>query len=273
MSGFLQAQDGDFSYDKDSKSIIPKYLGKVILLKGTAKALGKGAPRALNKGDKIYPDESIQTSEKSFAKVEMVDTSVVTAGPDTTLAFEGWKYKTKSDREVTLNLIKGKLRSHFKVKANKEDSLKIKVGHVAMGVRGTRILANHYTRDDKVTVSHVATLSGKTNVYDKKADMEKKQKAGDQYISFLKPDGSILKVKATPLSQKELQYLKSDDKNPLKYFRPFMKEFQGKNIDQELGRTDSQIQGNGNLKKNRGQKGGSWKDTLKKLNKRLNEED
>ncbi|MCR9204559.1 MAG: hypothetical protein NXH75_08290 [Halobacteriovoraceae bacterium] len=107
--------DADFTYDKESKSIIPKYLGKVILLKGTVKANN----RSLKKGDKIYPKEKIITEGSSLVKVEMVDTTILTAGPNTTLGFENWSYRTKSDRDLTLNLLKGKMRSHFKVKATK----------------------------------------------------------------------------------------------------------------------------------------------------------
>lgn len=259
-------QDGDFTYDKESKSIIPKYLGKVILIKGTAMA----GSRSLSKGDKIYPQEKIQTKESSLVKIEMVDTTILTAGPNTTLGFENWSYRTKSDRDLTLNLLNGKMRSHFKVKAKKDDALKIKVGHVAMGVRGTRIMANYYQRKDNVIVSHVATLTGKTRVYDKVADKEMIQKPGDQYISFLKPDGTVLKVKTKPLTDRELQYLKSDDKNPLKYFRPFMKEFKGKNIDKELSQENLQYE-ESTYRKTRRKKGASWKKTLNQLNQRLEE--
>lgn len=139
-----------------------------------------------------------------------------------------------------------------------------------MGVRGTRIMANYYQRKDNVIVSHVATLTGKTRVYDKVADREVIQKPGGQYISFLKPDGSVMRVKTKPLNDSELQYLKSDDKNPLKYFRPFMKKFKGKNIDQELSQENLQYNESTYSKKRR-KKGASWKDTLNKLNQRLEE--
>lgn len=270
LSLFAQEDKGDFAYDKESKSIIPKYLGKVILIKGNVTADGKEGKRALSMGAKLYPQDTISTESGSLVKIEMVDTTILTAGPSSSLNFENWSYRTKSDRDLTINLMKGKMRSHFKVKAKKDDALKIKVGHVAMGVRGTRIMANYYQRDDQVIVSHVATLSGKTNVYDKIADKEMAQKAGGQYISFLKPDGTVLKVKTEPLTEKELKYLRSDDKNPLKYFRPFMKEFKGKNIDQATSASGTDYQ-ESTYSKNKRKKKGSWKDTLKKLNQRLDD--
>lgn len=267
------SDDKDFTYDKDSKSIVPKYLGKVVLLKGKASANRKGQVVALKKGAKVYPKDTIETQNSSFMKLEMVDKTLMTAGPTTKLSFENWQYKTKEDRKGTFNLIKGKMRAHFKVKAKEEDSLKIKVGHVAMGVRGTRIMANHYQRDDAVKVSHLVTLEGKTHLYDQVKEFETHQKAGDQYISFLKKDGTILKTSEDKLSPTELQYLKSDDKDPMKYFKPFLREFKGKKISQgKSGSTSgaSHSYQESTYKKNKANT--SWKNTLNKLNDRLQED-
>jgi len=269
---YSQKNKDDFTYDKDSKSIIPKYLGKVILLKGKAIGQRDGQDVLLKKGAKIYPNDTIKTQSKSLVKIEMVDKTLMTAGPDTTLAFEKWQYKSKEDRKATFNLIRGKMRAHFKVKAKEENSLKIKVGTVAMGVRGTRILANMYTQVSGIQVSHVATLSGKTQVYDKLTDITLNQEAGGQYISFLKRDGTLLKSEDRPLSKKEIKYLKSDDKDPMKYFRPFMKEFKGKTITNQDGNDQgSNEYGKSTLQRSKKNKNSSWKKTLNKLNERLEE--
>jgi hypothetical protein len=271
-SVYSQKNKDDFTYDKDSKSIIPKYLGKVILLKGKAIGQRDGQDVLLKNGTKIYPKDIIKTQAKSLIKIEMVDKTLMTAGPDTTLAFEKWQYKSKEDRKGTFNLIKGKMRAHFKVKAKEENSLKIKVGTVAMGVRGTRILANKYTQISGIQVSHVATLSGKTQIYDELTDITLNQKAGGQYISFLKRDGTLLKSDDRPLSQKEIKYLKSDDKDPMKYFKPFMKEFKGKTITNQDGSGQGSIEyGKSTHKKYKKNKNSSWKKTLNKLNERLEE--
>lgn len=164
------------------------------------------------------------------------------------------------------------MRAHFKVKAKEENSLKIRVGTVAMGVRGTRILANRYTQASGGQVSHVATLSGKTQIYDKLKDLTLNQEAGGQYISFLKKDGTLLKSEERKLSDKELKYLKSDDKDPMKYFRPFMKEFEGKTITNQEGTNGPDHDYSpSTYKKSKGKKAKNWEKTLDKLNKRLEE--
>lgn len=264
--------DKDFTYDKESKSIIPKYLGKVVLLKGSAQSDRDGKKVPLKKGSKIYPKDIIQTQDKTFLKLEMVDKTLMTAGPSSMLSFEDWQYKTKENRKATFNLLKGKMRAHFKVKAKEENSLKIKVGHVAMGVRGTRIMANKYDQTDGTKVSHLVTLEGKTQIYDKVRDFQVNQKEGDQYISFLKKDGTLLKASDKKLSPTELQYLKSDDKDPMKYFKPFLKEFKGKKIDQDT--RGASMGSAGGYKKStfsKEKKKASWKKTLNKLNDRLND--
>lgn len=272
-SPFNFAQEGsdkDFTFDKESNSIIPNYLGKVVLLKGQANATRGGKDVALNKGAKVYPKDIINTSSKSFLKIEMVDTTLMTAGPSTKLSFENWDYKTKEDRKATFNLIQGKMRAHFKVKAKEDQALKIRVGHVAMGVRGTRILANKYQQAGGTQVSHVATLSGKTVVYDKVKDFQTEQNAGGQYISFLKKDGTLLKGEDRKLSPSELKYLKSDDKDPKKYFKPFMKEFKGKEITNlEMGAPSPSHEYTPSTYKRKGRNGGAWKKTLNQLNEKL----
>jgi hypothetical protein len=268
-----QTNDKDFTYDKESQSIIPKYLGKVILLKGVAQANRAGKSISLSKGAKIYPKDILNTQERSFLKIEMVDKTLMTAGPSSKLSFENWQYKTKEDRKGTFNLIQGKMRAHFKVKAKEENSLKIKVGHVAMGVRGTRIMANKYNQTDGTQVSHLVTLEGKTQIYDQVKDYQVNHEGGDQYISFLKRDGTILKNEDGKLSPTELQYLKSDDKDPMKYFKPFLKEFKGKSIENNSQGSSAGSAHSYQKSTFSGKKKKSWKKTLNKLNNRLNSDD
>jgi len=275
---FAQKEEGkDFSYDKESKSIIPKYMGKVFLHKGNSKVIRKdGTKQSLKKDSKIYPGDTIQTQRASLVKVEMVDTTLLTIGPESLFRLENWEYKTKEDRKGTFNIIKGKMRSHFKVKASVDGALKVRTGSISMGIRGTRILAQNYDRGDKVVVNHVAVLTGKAKVYDSIKDEKLELGAGGQYISFVKPNGKVLKTIKTPLSPNELKYLKADDKNPSKYFRPFLKEFTSKSIDQSKSAGESAKEyGRSTYEKKalRSSKSPQWQKTLNKLNSRLKSND
>lgn len=205
----------------------------------------------------------------------MVDTTILAIGPNSTLSFDQWQYKTKEDRNLILNLRKGKIRSHFKVKATGDEALKIKVGHVTMGVRGTEILANYYQREDSNIVSHVATLSGSTTVYDSVKDETHVLNEGDQYISFLSPDGKALKVKKSSLENKDLEFLKSKEQNGLKYFKPFLEKvgIQSSNKKQQENYKKDFIDDKPINNRKTSQEKKSWKSTLRNLNEALQEKE
>lgn len=261
----------EFQYDQKSKSVIPRYLGKVTLIKGK---VTNQKNEILKKNSKVYPQDKLTTDKKGFVKLEMVDTTSLTLAPNSTLSFQKWKYRTKSDREAIFDLEIGRMRAHFKVKAENEDDLKVKVGHVSMGIRGTEISVNHLTtydqKGEEIKVAHLATLSGKTLLYDEVKEEEIVQNEGEYYISYMQRDGKVIKAIKHQLLPNEWDELKAIDKNPNKYFKPFLstKGLKTKNQSQ----TKSKEMGQGSSQ--RRQKGStspkpSWKETLKKLNGRL----
>jgi hypothetical protein len=69
--------DKDWVFDPKTSSLIPKYLGLVKALNGIA-VIGE---RELKKGSKIYNNDLVQTSEKSFLVIEMIDLTTITLGP------------------------------------------------------------------------------------------------------------------------------------------------------------------------------------------------
>jgi hypothetical protein len=272
---------GDFTYDPETKSVKPKYLGKVFLLKGSVKSLSStGKETHLKNQSKIFPGDKIITEDRSIIKVEMIDTTVITVAPRSIFEFSQWDYKTKDNRDSLFKVVKGRIRSHIKVKNKKKGSLKYQVGSVSMGIRGTRILANTYQRLDKIKVSHVVVLAGKAEIYDSAADKKLNLEGGHQYISFLKPDGTLLKNESTILSREQLKQLKATDKNPRKYFKPFVPFITSKslktvkNIKGRIDNTTSSNRHNSDQEENSAtKKKKSWKNTLDKLNKRLLEQD
>lgn len=274
---FAQTSDegGEFQYDQKSKSVVPRYLGKVTLVKGKAT---NQKNEALKVGSKVYPQDVLTTQKGGFVRLEMVDTTSITLAPESTLHFKDWQYRTKSDRKAILDLKLGKMRAHFKVKAENEDDLKIKVGHVSMGIRGTEVSVNHIKTFDEsnspITIAHLATLSGKTYLFDEVKEEEIIQNEGEYYISYLHQNGTIIRSLKSSLVPSEWEELKARDKNPNKYFRPFLntRVLSQKKRSKTASTTDSDSI-NDSLPKNRRkeEEKPSWKKTLEKLNGRLNE--
>lgn len=273
FSSNLVAQDeeSEFTYDKKSGSVIPKYLGKISLIKGSAfaKDLG-GDERTLKKGDKIYKGETVRTIKASILKIEMVDMTIVTVGVNSALNFEKFKYKTKKDREAVINLLKGQVRTYFKVKSKKPEQLKVKVGQVSMGVRGTKILANYFKNSKGDQVTQVALIEGKARLYDKASDHEEYMGRGDHYVSILKNDGTSVKREKLALNAAALKRLDSKEVNEQTGFRPFLLDFNSNDLDQSEDGLDEDSDASKNgTRSGMSKKNKNWKETLKKLNSTL----
>lgn len=271
-------QESDFTYDEKSKSIIPKYLGKVFLAKGEPRAIVDTNSRILEKESKVYKTETIKTDKSSIAKIEMVDQTIVTVAPSSEIVFSRFDYKTKNDRKSIIRMATGKMRAYYKIKAKEENDLKINVRHLAMGIRGTKVLANAYEKDGK-QVAQVALLSGNAIVYDKVFDKEYSLKVGDEYISVIDHSGKKIKNLKRRINQSNIDYLLALDKNPEKYFRPFLQRVSLTEIGaeekhpskkRESQKTQKSNQSNNNSDTTK-PAGGNWRKTLDHLNSKLKE--
>ncbi|PIP93045.1 MAG: hypothetical protein COW00_07215 [Bdellovibrio sp. CG12_big_fil_rev_8_21_14_0_65_39_13] len=274
------AQDSDFTFDPKTKSVIPKFLGKVLLLKGQANALSeKGEQRALKIGEKLYLNDTVQTELSSFLKIEMVDTSLITLGPDSSLKFDEFKYRTKEDRESVYNLIKGQLRTQFRVKAPKEEAIKVKTGMVSMGVRGTEFVVNSKVNSRNERISEVVLLSGKIHLYDKHAKKDFNMKPRDHYISIESAIAGQGRGIQEEMDEETFEQLKGQKLDPRRHFTPLLSFH-------ELSQTASLNSSSSTRSAGRGPASveldreaddytptRSWRSTLNELNKRLNEDD
>lgn len=274
----INAQDkSDFRYDKENASIVPNYLGEVKLIKGNAVAVNKDKKeRTLKKKDKIYPEELVKTLGPSFVKIEMVDTTSVTIGKNSEMDFESFKYKTKNDRSMSLRLIKGRMRTHFKLKAKSNNDLKVHVGHVSMGVRGTKILGNVATLSDGRKYASAAVIEGSVKAYDSLFDEMLVIENGQEYFSVTGNNENKKIKKDRKMDDAELKYYRAIDQNPDKYFRPMLKYAKGYIVRNTLPSDQEELSKPSLMKavpkeEMKQKKTGGWKNTLKKLNQTLKE--
>ena len=156
---FAAENDKDWTFDPKTSTLIPKYLGKIKALTGKVNI----GDRELKKGSKVYNNDLIQTSEKSFVVLEMVDLTIVTLGPNSDFKVENWEYRTKNDRNAQFNIIKGQWRAFVKSKSVDADQLKIKTPLVSMGIRGTELMVNVLNIEGR-DVTQVALLEGAVHI-------------------------------------------------------------------------------------------------------------
>lgn len=267
------AQEGDFTFDPKTKSVIPKFLGKVLLLKGQANATSeKGEDRGLKIGDKLFINEIVKTNSSSFLKIEMVDSSLITLGPSSEMKFDKFDYRTKEDRESVYNLLKGQMRSQFRVKAKKDEAIKVKTGMISMGVRGTEFVVNSNKNANGETISEVLLLEGKIHLYDKATKKDWNMNPKDHYVSIT---GGDIQGIQDQMDDETFEKIKGPSLDPRRHFTPLLSFY-------ELNRV---VVEETTRKKGRGPASVSteeaedytptrtWKSTLNELNNRLKEND
>lgn len=262
----------DFEFDKDKGRAVPKYIAQIKLLKGKVFKLSNGEMEEVQVGARFSKLDTLVTSELSFAKIAVVDDTVVSIGPKSELKFSSFNFVDKTDRQITYDLIKGQLRAHVKNKA-KDGEIIFKTKVTAMGVRGTEILINHQTFKNK-EISEYALLSGVADIKDKDRKLEIKD--SDRVVFIQDPKTLLSANEKLSFSKAEGEYLKALKMDDEKEFKPFMPYFMPENVKQDsalysmlfegnsstTGSTDTTQEPKRDNKKN-------WRENLEKLNEKL----
>lgn len=158
-------------------------IGRVIKVHGHVVKFSKGQEVPLNKGDHLFVSDKIVSGKASLVKFIMKDDTIFQLGPKSEFSFKKFDFKTKSDRAAIYNLVRGKLRSLFTVKA-KTRSLKIITPTSSMAIRGTEILSDVFKYKGVVT-TNIALLSGKLEIQSRGSKKKIMIKPGYVYQSSL----------------------------------------------------------------------------------------
>jgi hypothetical protein len=269
----------EFDFDPVASKVIPKYLGEVILVKGNVTLQKKGESRRVKVklGTKLWPRDIVETKGRSFLKLLMVDDTYLTLGPLSQMDFSKFKFVSKTNRIMDVNLLRGQMRMHFRKKA-KEGDIRVKVGEVAMGVRGTEIMGNAFTTKDGTKVSQVALLSGSV-LAELPDGSNKLLSPGDHSITTIRLNGQTSKDVKAMAKTEVMKYL-SLQQDPKKDFKPLLDFYKG--LDKmapqtKNGQSAGSVGSDGSEQSDESEwpapksKKQSWRNSLKKLNKSLQE--
>ena len=212
----------DFEFDKEKGRAVPKYIAQIKLMKGKVFKNINGEMTEVQVGERFSKNDILVTSELSFAKIMIVDDTMISIGPKSELKFSNFNFVDKNNRQITYDLIKGQMRALVKNKA-KDGEIVFKTKLTSMGVRGTEILMNHQMFKNK-EISEYALLSGLADVSgDKRGKQE--LKASDRIIFVQDPmtlESANEKIK---FSDAEMEYLRAVKMDEEKEFKPFMPYF------------------------------------------------
>ena len=198
----------DFTFDQETGKAVPNHLGEIKLLRGKVFKKHQGKTTEVKTGTRFNKDDTVYTEQRSFAKILLVDDTVLTIGPNSELNFSEFKYVDKTNRQITFDFIKGQLRALVVNKA-KEGDLKFKTKAALMGVRGTELLINHQTLN-ALEISEFALLTGAAEVMDNKNEKHSLAKL-DRITIMLDPGNSEMASDKNTLSEEEQKLLKAED--------------------------------------------------------------
>jgi len=159
-------------------AIVTKVRGKVTKLNPGAMSANK-----VKRGDRLFEDTSIVTGRRSFVRIEFLDSSKLSLGPNSKIVVTEIKKKKGS----VISLLKGRARTKVRPgKDSKKNKFFIKTRTAALGVRGTDF-QTIYNPTNKVT--NLLTYKGKV---------------------------AMANLKSSPSLKKSEMVLKRDSKNRVK---------------------------------------------------------
>lgn len=257
----------DFVFDKEKGRAVPSYVGQLKLMKGKVFKKSGEATKDVETGERFKKSDVIVTAEKSFAKVLIVDDTVISIGPQSEVRFDEFDFKDKSDRRMSITLIKGQLSGDVKNKATNPGDIKFRTKYTTMGIRGTYILMNAST-NKSLDIAEYALLSGKAEVADHKT-AKFEMKKGDRVILIRDSRDDGTHQQAGHLTETEFNTLQAREVDEEKDFKPFLPysdwDWIEKSANKVKTRNDEVV-----VEKREENKPG-WEENLQKLNQKLKE--
>lgn len=135
--------------------------GKIINISGIASLIrGTGPVEKPREGLTVYVGDRVETKADGKVKIELKDQSEMIVAANSNVRIENVNVNEESKtRQITLNLITGKVRARVQKKLEAGNEFKVKTRTAVAGVRGTDFVAS-FNPGEKEWVSEVRTFEG-----------------------------------------------------------------------------------------------------------------
>lgn len=210
----------------------------------------------LKPGMELFVGDRIKTKEKSLVKFILNDDTQTALGPETDFEISRFTMENKNLRKMTLNLLKGHMRTNVPNKLDRNGDIEIKLNKVSMGIRGTQFVSE-IVKKSKNLETKIALIEGKAflNLTDlnlkvlKQIGMEPGQVFDSSIVKFDSSEEQIL----FPLTNDQLQQLMKNEEGAV-----FLKDLVAKNEKGELIENKTNEKGELQIQK----RTKPWKDIL-----------
>jgi hypothetical protein len=113
-------------------------IGQVKTVSGEVAILRDSARLAAKPGDPVYPKDIIETGEHGAVGISFVDNSVFSAGPDSQIGLDEYRFDRAAGGEMLASMPRGTLSVvSGEITKKSPGALKIKTPTAILGVRGT----------------------------------------------------------------------------------------------------------------------------------------
>ncbi len=264
----LLLASNEFKYDpKTSRATLANF-GQVMQLKGRATATSTDHPQEtiLSVGHQIMIGDLITTGEKSLLKIKIVDDSLIVLGPNSKMVFEQLTFPNKEQKTAVYQFLQGQLQAHFTHDSKVPEAIKIRSKFLAMGIRGTFLLANARGVSSGERVEEVALLQGKVQI---SGGIDQALAPGEHIVGVFNGAGKCHWQAVRPIAPAQLQeYLKMEANQRPDEFGPLLDYYSYRPATSTTpGSTGDMIDPpppNGPAQTPR--PAGNWHETLRKLN-------
>lgn len=263
------AYSQDFVFDKEKGRAVPSYIGQLKLIKGSAFKKSGENTKDVETGERFKKNDILVTNDKSFAKILLIDDTILSVGPESELKFDDIDFKDKSDRRMSFTLVKGQLTGNVKNKAANPGDIKFRTKYATMGVRGTYILMNAKAKNN-LDIAEFALLSGKADVLDFKNQKFELNK-GDRIVIIREASKDETKHEAKVLTEAEFNILNAPGIDEEKDFKPFLPHFDLKEAEKFFSAKAVDQKTEEVADNKREEEKPNWEENLQKLNQKLKE--
>lgn len=265
----------DFVFDKEKGRAIPSYIGQIKLMKGKVFKKNAEGTQEISNGERFRKNDVLITDDKSFARIQIVDDTLISIGPKSEFRFDDFDFKDKMDRKLSFTLLKGQLTGNIKNKAKPGD-IQFKTKYTTMGVRGTYVLMNHQSKNS-LDIAEYALLSGKIEVQDSNRRVIPLSK-GEKLVLIHDSSRQIADNEKLSVSEEEFDKLEAKALDEENNFKPFLPYFNINDVSStsplyQIVNTSASPQASevGTVNEKRKEKSFSLDEKLDQLNQKLRE--
>lgn len=252
---------------------VPTFLGQIKLFKGKVYKKSEKGEVPVSHGERFHKGDTLITKDQSFAKILMIDDTVISVGAKSEFKINDYEFTSKTERSFTYELLKGQIVGNVKNKV-KSGALNFKTKFTTMGVRGTYIMMNA-RKLDNLDVAEYAILEGQVEVTDEKGG--KVSIAKGERVNYIRDNDRAAEEKIQ-LTPDELKVYSAESMDEMKEFKPFLPYMNPDDIKPDsplysfftIEKKDNPISDEMKTEKREDAKP-HWSENLKKLNEKLKE--